>query len=138
MKHRGEILICTSAGPHEQWEHIKQHYLFSMQHVPIDPYMKKATDKLWKECNHEWTKFSQVLMMPVKQPSIVAIAEVYAIMDMLPEHQETACYSIFPRGKSMMLRNIQRVSPVAIKGLTNGFHLGPFEININKHQLINI
>lgn len=138
MKHRGEILICTSASEHEQWNYIKQHYLFSMQYVPIDSYMKKATDILWEQCNHEWSKFSQLLLMPIKQPSIVAIAEVYAITDMIAEHQDAACYSVFNKGKSMMLRNIRKVSPVPLKGLTNGFHLGPFEVNIHKHQLIII
>ncbi|MBZ4283947.1 hypothetical protein LAJ55_14165, partial [Streptococcus pneumoniae] len=66
---------------------------------------------------------------------IVAMANLVAVKDMKEHHQEQACYSVFPYGKAMMLENIKRVKPIPIKGLTNGFHLGVFEVNISKEQL---
>jgi hypothetical protein len=134
-KHRGTVLICTSGSPHEQWEWIKQHYLFSMEYIPLDPFLKIATDKLWEECNHEWQRFSEKLMLPMMDPSIVAIANLYTVRDMKAENQEAACFSLFPYAKAMALTDVKRVKPVPIKGLTNGFHLGVFDVHIDRSEL---
>lgn len=131
---RGDILLCTSAKPHQQWDFIKQHYLYNMDAVPIDPYMKIATDKLWEQSNHSWITFSQLLILP-KEPSIVAVVRIVDVVKMTIEHQKAGCFSLFPGAKSVILDNVRPIIPVPLQGLTNGFHLGPFEVNINQSQL---
>jgi hypothetical protein len=134
--YRGEMLICSSGRPHQQWEYIKQHYMYSMADVPLDPFLKLVTDKIWKECHQSVQAFQNRLMIPMKEPSIVAIVELVAVKDMTAEDQVPACYSLFPEAKALMLENVKQVEPIAIKGLTNGFHLGVFEVNIDKSKLI--
>lgn len=69
-KHRGEILICTSKGIHDFWKDCQNFYMFDDpkdRFDSMDPYFKKACDKVWKEAGENWLEFKNLMMYPMNK-----------------------------------------------------------------------
>ncbi len=155
--HRGKLYICTSQKLHPQWDSIKKTFEpDGFGYCKLDIWLALACQKIWEkeEKNfgdplNQWLSFREKLINPQynlsfqmresnaeKQSYIIAEVNLFAIRDMKLDHQKDACCEIYPTAKALMMDNIKPIYPIELKGRTNGFHLGIFDIKIRPEEII--
>lgn len=124
-KYRGEILICTSKIVHPFYESYKG---FGF---PDETF--KSTMLNLDFCNLEVKENRSTLKQPVKLIRdlgyAIGTAKLIDVRPMTESDQIAACCDIYPDAMSLIFTEpVLFENPFEIKGRTNGFHLGIFDV----------
>lgn len=120
-KHRGELLICSSKKFHPlyiQWQ----------QGKCTDPFFMEGMKQLKRKMGF-MISINNRDYLGLTLDKVVGRVELTEIRPMTSDDQKEACVQIYPEAVSMVLKNPELYSH-DLKGLTNGFHLGVFDINL--------
>ena len=121
-KYRGDLLICTSLQLHEHYIKLKQ--------------SGGAYCGNWVfQTSFDLFQNRQIGEYKPKLGFAIGLVELSEIRPLEEKDAFYACTDYFPNGSALVLKNPRVLNPFPIKGLTNGFHLGIFDVNINPNQL---
>lgn len=131
-KYRGDLLICTSMKVHsyyESWEGFgfpDETFKSTMYNLMEQNALK--ADGIIKGKPYEF-------IAPLGH--IIGMVKLVGIGDMEEEHERGACVDVYDGARVMKFTNPMRLlNPIRLKGLTNGFHLGIFDIKVEKESLV--
>lgn len=122
-KYRGELLICLSFQLHK-------HYI-NLQKSPT----KFSGNWMFDQSFDLFEQRQIGGYEPKNFGHAIGLVELVDIRPLEEKDAFEACTNYFPNGSALIFENPRVLKPFPIKGLTNGFHLGIFDVNIEPENL---